>query len=67
MELAFDRVIISDGGARRELTVEQFLGLPLDVRIQLVLARAVEFYRGFAPIDVKIALNSLRKTSTNGG
>jgi hypothetical protein len=58
----FDRVVFQDpNGARRTLTAKQFLALPLDVRIQHILARNVQFYHGEEPIDRAAALKSLRR------
>jgi hypothetical protein len=64
MSLLFDRVVIVEAGRRDELTVEQFLQLPLDRRIQLVMTRSLEFYAGIQPVEQKAALSSLRRLST---
>jgi hypothetical protein len=38
------RVLLRSGNEDRELSVEQFLKLPLDQRIQLILEQNVSFY-----------------------
>jgi hypothetical protein len=60
-ELAFDRVLLTTGKGREELTVETFLALPLTVRVKHILSRSVEFYRGKEAVDQKLALASLRR------
>jgi hypothetical protein len=62
-DLPFDRVVVVEEGGRRELSVQQFLLLPLDRRIHLVLSRALEFYDGAAPVARQTALSSLRRLS----
>lgn len=58
----FDRVVIRDEtGSRRTLTATQFLALPLDVRIQHILAREIQFFQGEDRIDRAAALKSLRR------
>lgn len=58
----FDRVVIrDDSGSRRTLTARQFLDLPLDVRIQHILAREIQFYQGDDRVDRAVALKSLRR------
>jgi hypothetical protein len=58
----FDRVQIrDDSGSWRTLTAEQFLALPLNVRIQYILAREIQFYRGDDLVDRAKALKSLRR------
>jgi hypothetical protein len=63
MRFPFNRVVIVEEGKRRDLSVEQFLELPLDVRIHFVLKRAVEFYDGVEPVARNTALSSLRRLS----
>jgi hypothetical protein len=58
----FDRVVIrEDTGAPRTLSAKQFLALPLHVRIQHILARDVQFFRGQDEVDRASALKSLRR------
>lgn len=60
---AFDRVVIQDddSGSRRTLTATQFLALPLDVRIQHILTRKIEFFYGDDRVERAAALKSLRR------
>jgi hypothetical protein len=62
--LVIDRVIISVGGERRELSLTDFLALPLHERVGVVLNRTAEFFHGRVPIDRKAALRSLRDLQT---
>jgi hypothetical protein len=41
-----DRVILRSAGHNEELSVQQFLHLPLDDRIRFILEHAVTFYEG---------------------
>jgi hypothetical protein len=66
-ELGFDRVVILERGERRSLSVDQFLEMPLDARIHLVLSRAIEFYRGALPVDRRLALAQLRQLAAVAG
>jgi hypothetical protein len=62
MLAAFDRVVINTPtGSRATFSVEQFLELPLAVRIQHILAREVEFYHGPIKVERAEALKSLRR------
>jgi len=61
MALLFDRVIVSDDGSDRELSVSEFLAIALPERIRLILGRNVVFYLGRAPVELAAALRSLRQ------
>jgi hypothetical protein len=63
VSLPFNRIVLVENGRRRELTVEQFLELPLDLRINYVLSRALEFYDAATPVARSVALASLRRIS----
>jgi hypothetical protein len=56
----FDRVIVQLGVEKRELSIDEFLHLPLHERVRCVLDRSVEFFLGKTAVDRKLALNSLR-------
>jgi hypothetical protein len=56
--LPFNRVVNLDTG--ESLSVDQFLALPLDVKIGYVLSRSVAFYDGATLVERKVALASLR-------
>jgi hypothetical protein len=63
---AFDRVVIVDAaGHRRSYSAEEFLALPLALRIQHILARDVEFFRGHFKIERTEALKSLRPSAAS--
>ncbi|MCC6646930.1 MAG: hypothetical protein IT374_15320 [Polyangiaceae bacterium] len=64
--VAFDRVVMTDAAGRRELGVEEFLSLPLSVRIRCVLAREAAFFLGAVEVDRKRALDSLRRARAAG-
>jgi hypothetical protein len=55
-----NRVIVHSADRNRELSVEGFLQLPLDERIQLILERAVTFYDDRTLIDHQEAMKYLR-------
>jgi hypothetical protein len=59
-DVPFDRVVITEGGERREMTVAQFVELPLDQRIHYILERTLVFYRGDVEIDRRVALAGIR-------
>jgi hypothetical protein len=55
------RLIRDETGSRRTLTARQFIALPLDLRIQHILAREIRFFHGEEQIDRAAALKSLRR------
>jgi hypothetical protein len=55
-----NRVILRSSGHNEELSVAQFLHLPLDQRIQFILEHAVTFYEGGEVVDRQDALKYLR-------
>jgi hypothetical protein len=55
-----DRVVLSSTGHNEELSVAQFLHLPLDDRIRFILEHAVTFYQGGEIVDRQDALKYLR-------
>jgi hypothetical protein len=61
MILPFDRVVVTLNNSPMELSVEQFLQLPLDRRIGYVLSRAIQFFNGPVPVDRRVALASLQQ------
>jgi hypothetical protein len=65
--ITFDHVVLVDAtGLRRSYSAEQFLSLPLDVRIQHILSRDIEFFRGATRLERGEALKSLRGSVTPG-
>ncbi len=59
MELPFDTVIVDHGAEQRRLSAADFLRLPLDQRIELILGRRIEFKKGELTVARTIALQSL--------
>ena len=58
---AFDSVIVHrTDGSRQAYSVDEFMALPLDERVGLILARSIDFYLGDAPVARREALKSLR-------
>ncbi len=62
--LPFNRVVLTEGGTRQELSAERFVALPLDRKIKYILSRSVEFFNGTTAVDRKTALAHLRDWST---
>ena len=60
LPLPFDGVLMPEDGARRRLTPEEFLALPLPVRILALLDDSLEFLQDGRPVDRKQALAALR-------
>ena len=61
-QAAFDRVVVINAeGQRRSYSAQEFLALPLATRIQHILARDVEFFRGMLRLERTEALKSLRR------
>jgi hypothetical protein len=59
-EAPFDRVVLVEAGRRRDVSMSEFLAMPLDERIRAILKRAIEFYDGAQAVDRQSALNFLR-------
>ncbi len=66
-DLAFDAVLVREEGAERELTVTDFLRLPLDERIRLSFARCLVFLSGSEEVPTDVALRSLMRAVSAGG
>jgi hypothetical protein len=54
------RVILASSSGNQELSLDQFLQLPLDQRIQLIMQRAATFYRDEAVVERQEAMRYLR-------
>ncbi len=59
-EPPFDFVAARSAGGRTELSLEQFMQLPLPERIRIILESETVFIRDGKPVDRKIALTQLR-------
>jgi len=59
--VVFDRVrVVVSGIVRKTYSREQFLALPLHVRIEFILSRDIQFLLGETRVDRNEALKSLR-------
>jgi hypothetical protein len=57
----FDRVILTEQGAPpRVMSRDEFVRLPIHLRVRYILERQVEFFLGPAPVNRAVALQSLR-------
>ncbi|MFW6049777.1 MAG: hypothetical protein ACODAU_01310 [Myxococcota bacterium] len=63
MDLPFDRVVIRQPEGDRQISAQEFLGLPLHERIRMILQRNLEFFAGSETIERSEALKSLRQAS----
>jgi hypothetical protein len=63
-DLPFDRIVLGD--KKHQLSIQQFLALPLDQRIALILERKLAFFRGDAPVNQAAALKSLMALARGG-
>ncbi len=62
--LPFDTILVGD--EKRPLSVEQFLRLPLNERIALILDRKLSFREGEQPVDRALALKKLMEAFKRG-
>lgn len=61
MNHVFDRVIVTEQGAPpRVMSRDEFVRLPIHLRVRYILERQVEFFLGTAPVNRGVALQSLR-------
>jgi hypothetical protein len=56
----FDRITVDDGDGPRDLTLEEFLKLPLFQRVQLILQNRLTFSLDGLPVGTREALKELR-------
>jgi hypothetical protein len=62
-DVPFDRVVVIEAGTPHELSLQQFLALPLHTRIRHILERDVRFFAGEQPVDRQEALRRLKSWS----
>jgi hypothetical protein len=61
MRGAFDRVLVPQpNGQKQSYTHDEFMALPVDDRVRVILARTATFYRGEIVIDQTEALKGIR-------
>jgi hypothetical protein len=58
--LLFDRIILSEGDEPRELTLDEFLRLPLHFRVQMILQNRLTFSRAGQSVPTREALGQMR-------
>jgi hypothetical protein len=61
--MPFDTISLGIG---RQLSVAEFLALPLDERVRSILNREIQFFRGDEPVDRALALKSLMAAFRKG-
>ena len=64
-DLPFDSVLIDKGAEKQRLSAQEFLRLPLNDRIQVILERRIEFQKSGLLISRSVALQSLMVTNRN--
>jgi len=57
----FDRVVLADATADRQLSPDEFFALPLNQRIQYVVQQKAAFYADGTRLDPKTVLGLIRK------
>jgi hypothetical protein len=62
-DLPFDAVVIANGGDKKRYSALDFMRLPLNERIQVILERRIEFLQGELTVDRSVALQSLMATN----
>jgi serine/threonine-protein kinase len=68
LDSPFDRVVAGAGGASQSsYSIDQFLGLPIHERVELVLQRRLRFYAGTSEVSTSIALRWLRVRAASSG
>ncbi len=63
-QLKFDRVLfLNEDGGYSKCSPEQFIALPLQRRIKLMLEHKLSFFLGAQQIEVRVALQNFREWS----
>lgn len=60
--IPFDRVVVQSEGGARQMSVPEFMRIPLAERIQHILKRRLQFFQGDTPVDQRLALAALRES-----
>jgi hypothetical protein len=60
VSLPFDRIQVAEGDGSRDLTVDEFVQLPLYERVQLILQNRVTFWNLGQVVKTSEALGQLR-------
>jgi len=61
MKLLFNQVILKEADKSTALSLMEFLNISLAERVRLILRRKILFLLNGTPVDLNIALDSLRK------
>lgn len=61
-----DRVLVREGGVERELSITEFVGLPLTRRVRYLLAGEAEFFAGGSRLDTAEALRCVLEQGAHG-
>lgn len=56
-----DRVLLGKGAAQREVSVAEFLTIPLDQQVELLFRGEASFFAGTTPVRALDALKVLRQ------
>jgi hypothetical protein len=56
-----DRAVVSKDGANKTMSVQEFLRIPLEAQVELLLKGAVTFFRGSEKLRTIEALKILRE------
>jgi hypothetical protein len=67
MALAFDRVVMMTDQGPLSLSVGQFQALPLTERLRAIFEKRLGFFRAGEPVEITLALRSIRDTAKPGG
>jgi hypothetical protein len=65
MALPFDTVVVRSSDPPSRMSAWEFLALPLDRRIGLVLSRQIEFLLEGKPVDRRAALAAMQQLQAN--
>ena len=59
--LPFDLVVVLHGGVRTEYTTDEFLALPLELRVKAILFGKISFFQDGKTVSTSMALNAVRE------
>lgn len=62
VQLPFDRIVFVVDDAVVELTVDEFVALPMHERVKHLLASNLRFFRGADEVDRKTCLRALMRS-----
>jgi hypothetical protein len=65
MSPGFDRIHLDQGDGPREVTLDEFLQIPLYRRVQLILQKQVSFSLAGQKVEIRKALKDMRTLLSN--